>query len=108
MKLSATVRVPPPVSWMTIDKTAATLAPGEKVKVTVTMTANVDQPGTYSGAVSIKENTPYAVQPVTVTMTAQQPKTWGKLMGTVTGTSCAGAGAPIRTPSSRWTRGRSR
>jgi subtilisin family serine protease len=84
------------VSWMTIDKTAATLAPGEKVKVTVTMTANVDQPGTYSGAVSIKENTPYSVQPVTVTMTAQQPKTWGKLMGTVTGTSCAGAGAPIK------------
>ncbi|MEW2384676.1 S8 family serine peptidase [Micromonospora sp. NPDC047707] len=83
------------VSWMTIDKTAATLAPGEKVTVTVGMTANVDQPGTYSGSVSIKENTPYPVPPVAVTMTVQPPTTWGKLMGTVTGTSCQGASAPI-------------
>ncbi|MCX5065554.1 S8 family serine peptidase [Micromonospora lupini] len=83
------------VSWMTIDKSTVTLAPGEKVTVTVGMTANVDQPGTYSGAVTIKENTPYSVAPVTVTMTATPPKTWGKLMGTVTGTSCQGASAPI-------------
>ncbi|MEU8298716.1 S8 family serine peptidase [Micromonospora sp. NPDC048909] len=83
------------VSWMTIDKTAATLAPGEKVTVTVGMTANVDQPGTYSGSVAIKENTPYSVPPVAVTMTANPPKTWGKLMGTVTGTSCQGASSPL-------------
>ncbi|WBB67587.1 S8 family serine peptidase [Micromonospora sp. WMMD812] len=82
-------------SWMTINKTSATLAPGQKVTVTVEMTANVDQPGTYSGLVTIKENTPYKVQPVTVTMNAQPPTTWGKLMGTVTGTSCQGASAPI-------------
>ncbi|MGN9777500.1 S8 family serine peptidase [Micromonospora sp. H33] len=83
------------VSWMAIDKTAATLAPGEKVTVTVGMTANVDQPGTYSASVSIKENTPYTVQPVAVTMNAQPPKTWGKLMGTVTGTSCEGDRSPL-------------
>ncbi|GAB3186418.1 hypothetical protein GCM10027259_50500 [Micromonospora palomenae] len=83
------------VSWMTINKTSATLAPGEKATVTVEMTANVDQPGAYSGLVSIKENTPYKVQPVAVTMNAQPPTTWGKLMGTVTGTSCQGASAPI-------------
>lgn len=86
---------PADVSWMTIDKTAATLAPGEKVTVTVGMTANVDQPGTYSGSVSIKENTPYTVQPVAVTMNVQPPKSWGKLMGTVTGTSCQGASSPL-------------
>ncbi|MGR6319832.1 S8 family serine peptidase [Micromonospora soli] len=86
---------PADVSWMTIDKTAATLAPGEKVTVTVGMTANVDQPGTYSGSITIKENTPYTVQPVAVTMIAQPPKSWGKLMGTVTGTSCQGATAPL-------------
>ncbi|MGK5740410.1 S8 family serine peptidase [Micromonospora sp. URMC 103] len=83
------------VSWMTIDKSEVTLAPGEKVTATVGMTANVDQPGTYSGEVTIRENTPYTVAPVTVTMNVQAPKTWGKLMGTVTGTSCQGGGAPL-------------
>ncbi|MFD2762951.1 S8 family serine peptidase [Micromonospora eburnea] len=83
------------VSWMTIDKTSATLAPGQKVTVNVTMTANVDQPGAYSASIAIKQNTPYTVQPVPVTMTANPPNTWSKLMGTVTGTSCQGAKAPL-------------
>ncbi|WP_233512658.1 S8 family serine peptidase [Micromonospora deserti] len=86
---------PADVSWMTVDKTAVTLAPGQQVTVTVGMTANVDQPGTYSGSVSIKENTPYPVQPVAVTMNVQPPKTWGKLMGVVTGTSCQGVSSSI-------------
>ncbi|WP_433384612.1 S8 family serine peptidase [Micromonospora sp. KLBMP9576] len=83
------------VSWMTIDKTAATLAPGQAVTVNVAMTANVDQPGTYTASVAIKENTPYTVEPVAVTMNVLQPTTWGKLTGTVTGTSCQGASSPI-------------
>ncbi|MEH0973334.1 S8 family serine peptidase [Micromonospora sp. CPCC 205546] len=83
------------VSWMTIDKKAATLAPGEAVTVNVGMTANVDQPGTYTASVAVKENTPYAVEPVAVTMNVLQPTTWGKLTGTVTGTSCQGAGSPL-------------
>ncbi len=83
------------VSWLTIDKTAATLAPGEKVTVTVGISATVDQPGTYTASVVITEDTPYTVAPVSVTMTAQPPKTWGKLLGTVTGTSCQGVGAPL-------------
>ncbi|MFE9657376.1 S8 family serine peptidase [Micromonospora sp. NPDC006431] len=87
---------PADVSWMTIDKTSATLAPGEKITVTVGMTANVDQPGTYSGSIAIKENTPYTVQPVPVTMNAQPPGTWGKLLGTVTGTNCQGVSAPLQ------------
>ncbi|MEU0368797.1 S8 family serine peptidase [Streptomyces sp. NPDC006283] len=83
------------VSWMTIDKSTATLAPGQKVTVTVGMSASVDQPGTYSGSVSIKENTPYSVQPVVVTMKAQPPTTWGKLMGTVTARNCQSAASPL-------------
>ncbi|WP_320069106.1 S8 family serine peptidase [Micromonospora sp. RTGN7] len=83
------------VSWMTIDKTAATLAPGQSVTVNIGIAATVDQPGTYSGSIVIKENTPYTVPPVSVTMIAQPPTTWGKLMGTVTGTSCQGASTPI-------------
>lgn len=84
------------VSWLSIDKTTATLAPGQKATVKVTMTASVDQPGTYTAGVNIKENTPYTVAPVGVTMNATPPTTWGKLMGTVTGTSCQGATAPIK------------
>ncbi|MEE3920588.1 hypothetical protein V2I01_27155 [Micromonospora sp. BRA006-A] len=45
------------MSWLTVDKSKVTLAPGEKVTVTVGMTASVDQPGTYSASVVIKENT---------------------------------------------------
>ncbi|MFE9959667.1 S8 family serine peptidase [Micromonospora sp. NPDC005299] len=86
---------PADVSWLTIDKSKVTLAPGEKVTVTVGMTANVDQPGTYSASVAIKENTPYTVPPVAVTMIAQPPTSWGKLMGTVSGRSCQGAVAPL-------------
>ncbi|MFG1660064.1 S8 family serine peptidase [Micromonospora chersina] len=86
---------PADVSWLTVDTSKVTLAPGAKVTVTVGMTANVDQPGTYSASVAIKENTPYTVEPVAVTMVAQPPTTWGKLMGTVSGTSCQGATAPL-------------
>ncbi|MEU6076227.1 S8 family serine peptidase [Micromonospora sp. NPDC047074] len=83
------------VSWLTIDKTEATLAPGEAVTVTVGLSAAVDQPGTYTASVAIKQNTPYTVEPVAVTMNVLQPTTWGKLMGTVTGTKCQGGSAPI-------------
>ncbi|GAA4452774.1 S8 family serine peptidase [Phytohabitans houttuyneae] len=83
------------VSWFSIDKTEATLAPGQSVTVTVVMTANVDQPGTYKGAVAIGENTPYSVAPVALTFEVQPPTTWGKLLGTVTGKGCDGVTAPI-------------
>ncbi|WFE39393.1 S8 family serine peptidase [Micromonospora sp. WMMD998] len=83
------------VSWLTVDKSKVTLAPGAKVTVTVGMTANVDQPGTYSATIAIKEDTPYTVAPVAVTMVAQPPKTWAKLSGTVSGTSCQGGTAPL-------------
>lgn len=81
------------VSWLTIDKPSVTLAPGKKVTVTVGITAAVDQPGVYSGLVTVKENTPYTVAPVAVTLNASPPKTWAKLLGTVTGASCDGASA---------------
>ncbi|WP_232075599.1 choice-of-anchor J domain-containing protein [Phytohabitans suffuscus] len=83
------------VSWFSIDKTEATLAPGEKVTVTVVVSANVDQPGTYTGSVAIGEDTPYTVAPVGITFEVQPPTTWGKLLGTVTGKGCGGVTAPI-------------
>jgi hypothetical protein len=83
------------VSWLTVDKTQVTLAPGAKVAVNVGLTASVDQPGTYTASVGIKENTPYTVAPVGVTMNATPPTTWSKLMGTVTGTTSQGVTAPL-------------
>jgi N-acetylneuraminic acid mutarotase len=83
------------VSWLSIDKTEATLAPGASTTVKVTLAASVDQPGTYSGSVTIGENTPYQVAPVAVTMTVTPPTSWSKLMGTVTGVSSTGVTAPL-------------
>jgi N-acetylneuraminic acid mutarotase len=83
------------VSWLTLDKTEATVAPGKKVTVTVGINAAVDQPGAYTGSVTIKENTPYTVPAVGVTLNALPPKTWAKLMGTVTGIPCGAGSAPL-------------
>ncbi|WP_242002104.1 S8 family serine peptidase [Kribbella steppae] len=83
------------VSWLSIDKTEATLAPGASTTVKVTLTANVDQPGAYTGSVTIGENTPYQVEAVGVTMNVTPPTTWSKLLGTVTGVSTSGVTAPL-------------
>ncbi|MGH3486286.1 MAG: S8 family serine peptidase [Nocardioidaceae bacterium] len=83
------------VEWLSIDTTSATLQPGDSVTVTVTMSADVDQPGTYTGGVGIAEDTPYAVAPVGVTMNVTPPVRWGKIAGTVTGVSCDGSAAPL-------------
>jgi subtilisin family serine protease/N-acetylneuraminic acid mutarotase len=83
------------VPWLAIDTTTATLAPGESVTVTVTMTADVAQPGAYTAGVGIKENTPEVVAPVDVTMNALPPATWGKLTGVVNGRACDGSTGPL-------------
>jgi len=83
------------VVWMSIDTTEATIEPGESVTVAVTMSADVDQPGTYTAGVGIKEDTPYSVAPVEVTMEVIPPKQWGKLAGTVTGVNCEPPGTPL-------------
>ncbi|WBQ07495.1 S8 family serine peptidase [Kribbella sp. CA-293567] len=83
------------VSWLSLDKTEATLAPGASVTVKVALNAAVDQPGTYSAAVTIGENTPYSVDPVDVKLTVTPPTAWSKLAGTVTGVSTSGTTAPL-------------
>ena len=83
------------VEWMTVSPAVAMLAPGQSVTVTVTMDPNVAQPGTYTAAVGIAEDAPGSIDPVAVTFDVTPPKDWGKMTGTVTGTSCAGATAPI-------------
>jgi N-acetylneuraminic acid mutarotase len=84
------------VSWLTATPGGArTLQAGEKLTVTVTLDAGVDQPGAYTAALSLSEDTPYPYPIVPVTITVTPPKSWGKIAGTVTGTSCTGASVPL-------------
>jgi N-acetylneuraminic acid mutarotase len=81
------------VSWMSLDKSQFTVAPGQSVTVTVTANSSVEsQPGTYQADIVATANTPYtSLAPVGVTMTVTPPKNWGKITGTVSDTS----GSPI-------------
>ncbi|SCE65902.1 Serine protease, subtilisin family [Micromonospora coriariae] len=81
-----------PADWVSFDRPSVTLAPGESVTVEATMSADVDQPGAYSAAISASTNTPYSVGEVPVSMNVTAPKTWGKVTGTVTS---AATGEPL-------------
>ncbi|WP_067433725.1 S8 family serine peptidase [Nocardioides jensenii] len=83
------------VEWLSVSPAQAILAPGQTVTLKITMDPNVAQPGTYTAGVGIKEDTPFKVDPVDVTMEVTPPNTWGKLMGRVTGLSCAGEPTPL-------------
>jgi N-acetylneuraminic acid mutarotase len=65
---------PVDVPWLSLDPTSVTLAPGKKAKVTVTLDALDAESGSYAGGVWIKQDTPYLVYPVDVTMSINQPK----------------------------------
>lgn len=86
----------PDVSWLSVDPTSGSLVPSESTEVTVAFDASVaeiDQPGAYHALLTFKEDTPYAVSPVAVTMHVTPPDDWGKLEGTVTGLArCDGPG----------------
>jgi hypothetical protein len=87
------------VSWLSESATSATLAPGATAKITVTVNANVPditQPGTYNASLAVGTDTPYSVPGVSVAMTVNPPKTWGKISGVVSGPSGVIAGATIQ------------
>jgi subtilisin family serine protease len=83
------------VPWMTVTPETMTLDPGESARVRVTMNSDVEQPGAYTGRVNLSNDTPYDVEPVAVTMNVTPPGSWGKVIGTVTGTDCDGASSPL-------------
>ncbi|WP_425553901.1 Kelch repeat-containing protein [Isoptericola hypogeus] len=83
------------VPWLTIDGTTADLEPGESLTLEVTTRAAVDQPGTYSSSVRVREDTPYIAPSVPVTMTVTPPRSWGALTGVVRGVACDGTAAPL-------------
>jgi subtilisin family serine protease len=96
--MSVTGEVGGDVPWLEVSPTAATLAPGESVTVTVGMDSGAtdeNQPGTYRAGVAIGHDTPYDVPTVGVTMSVTPPNNWGKVAGTVTGIECDGTVGPL-------------
>jgi hypothetical protein len=88
------------VPWLALAPTTATLAPGQSITVTVTLSATtaaeVTQPGAYTAQIVVGSNTPTRVDPVNVTMNVTPPKGWGKIAGVVTGTACNGNTVPLQ------------
>ncbi len=82
------------VPWLSEEPAKFTVGPGQRVRVTVTLAAtgaaHVVQPGDYTAQIAARSNTPYAVNPVPVTMHVLPPATWGKVTGTVLGQLCTG------------------
>jgi hypothetical protein len=90
---------PKDVSWLALTPRTLTLAPGASAQITVTVNAkvaNITQPGTYTAALVIAPDTPYATPNVPVSMKVNPPKTWGKITGTVAGPSGPIPGATVQ------------
>lgn len=89
------------ITWLTTDADEGfTLAPGatRKIKVTFTATAEagVLQPGTFTGLLGFRSDSPYAVPAIDVEMNVSPPASWGKVVGTVTGATCSGGSVPLK------------
>src|SRR5258708_29133926 len=98
------------VTWLSESQTRVTLQPGASAIVTVRMDASVPaitQPGTYMARVTLGTDTPYLASPVSVSMTVNPPKHWGKITGTVTSATdaspVAGATGQINGRHARYT-----
>ncbi|MFF3877346.1 hypothetical protein [Streptomyces sp. NPDC001978] len=88
----------PGVSWLADDNPQMTIQPGASAKLVVTLDANVpaiSQPGSYTATLTVGAKTPYRMAPVTVTLTVNPPKSWGKITGTVAGAACSAASSPL-------------
>jgi len=86
------------VPWLSESQTQFTVSPGKTVTVTVTMDSSdpsITQPGAYTAALGIGNDTPYKVAGAGVTMNVSPPTTWGKITGTVSGLKCDGTAPPL-------------
>ncbi|GIH15278.1 hypothetical protein Raf01_34500 [Rugosimonospora africana] len=85
-----------PVPWLSASASGTTLAPGGSVTVTMTLSATaLNQPGTYTAELDVRNDTPYATGRVGVTFSVTPPTSWGKVTGVVTGVACGGGSAPV-------------
>lgn len=87
------------VPWLTPAATTLTVRPGQRVQVSVAMSATsadqVSQPGTYTAQLGFSTDTPYDVSPRNVTMKVTPPKGWGQVTGTLSGEDCSGVTSPL-------------
>ncbi|MDF1604202.1 S8 family serine peptidase [Nocardioides sp. YIM 152315] len=95
MVLNVTGETGSSVPWLTVEPTTLTLEPGDSAEVIATFDSAVEQPGTYTARISFATDSPVDTEPVAATMNITPPRSWGKVQGTVNGTDCAGAVAPI-------------
>lgn len=76
------------IPWVSSQPSSGEVTVGASEPVTITFDARkpaVDQPGVYSGQLKFKENTPYSVDNLPITMTVTAPASFGLLKGMVTG-----------------------
>ncbi|MPZ26012.1 MAG: S8 family serine peptidase [Micromonosporaceae bacterium] len=59
--------------WLAADPPAATLAPGQSLTVIVTLDPDQAPPGVHAGGVGVRQQTPYPLHPVDVTVTVREP-----------------------------------
>ena len=86
------------VPWLSASPSQLSVPAGGSVTVRVTLdgaAAGVTQPGAYTAALKLSDDTPYAPATVGVTMNVTPPKSWGKITGTVTGAACGGTTSPL-------------
>ncbi len=87
------------VSWISFQPVEAAVAAGNSLPIQATFDAGapeIDQPGEYSMLLKVREDTPYLVDTLPVTLTISAPASWGKLDGVVAGRSpCGGDPEPL-------------
>jgi hypothetical protein len=90
------------ISWLATGRHSVELAPGQSIRVPVTVDASqVDAPGDYSAELTFVNDSPYVNAPTPVQLDASRPASWGEVSGTVTaaasGNTLAGATVQICT-----------
>jgi N-acetylneuraminic acid mutarotase len=63
------------IPWLSTSSSTFTLQPGQVQTVTVTAnSAVVSQPGTYTATLTVRTDTPYSIQPVSISMRVNPPR----------------------------------
>jgi len=88
------------VPWLAESPSTFDVPAGGTVNVTVTTSATtadkVTQPGTYAASLVVSSNTPQTINPINVTMHVTPPKSWGEMVGTLSGQDCSNTVKPLR------------
>ncbi len=87
------------LAWLATDPSEGSVSALGSETITVTLDASVPeiaQPGAYTAAIRVVDDSPYTADEVQVTMNVNPPLGWGKLSGAVTGLGyCDAPGGPL-------------